>query len=174
VVSSGKPDWIDAWPGLIRVVEQFKRQTTTVQPTRHCQSDLKVKQTDSFRPAEHIHSSQVEPRLFQLGQYRSDFFEGVEDCSDSLQRIPVCRGAGSRRRWSVGRDRAGFLVRIGESGDMRNGTGLVKGAVDPGPDAGCGDGFSGVRDRVTVSFAAAENRVVSRSCAAWESDPGAL
>ena len=29
-------------------------------------SALKVQQADSFPPAEHIHSTQVEPRLFQL------------------------------------------------------------------------------------------------------------
>ena len=41
-------------------------------------SALKVQQTGSFRPAEHIHSTQVEPRLFQLGQCRRDSCEVVE------------------------------------------------------------------------------------------------
>ena len=52
-------------------------------------SALKVQQADSFPPAEHVHSTQVEPRPLQLGQYRRDSCEVVEDCNYSVHRIPV-------------------------------------------------------------------------------------
>ncbi len=52
-------------------------------------SALEVKQADSLPPAEHIQTIQVEPRLFQLGQYRCDFREVVEDCGYSVHRVPI-------------------------------------------------------------------------------------
>jgi len=52
-------------------------------------SALKVKQSGSFRPAEHIHSGRVEPRVLQLGECRRDSCEVVEDRGYSVHRIPV-------------------------------------------------------------------------------------